>query len=395
MVLAGGGARGAYEAGVVAELLACGFAPGVVCGTSIGAVHAAFVAGAVHDPRSAADRLERAWCSLELDDVLPLRLASVGRLARVATGGMPAGLFRSEPLVGAVSALVDFGRVAENIAAGRVRAATVTCTRVTTGAPVVFVHRHPDVPLPTHIGRGVEVRGTRLAPHHVLASSALPLLFAPVDVDGELYCDGGLRMNTPLGPAVRLGADRVLVVSVSSAREQAREPQLAAGRSPGAAFLMGKVLDAFLLDQLSGDLDELGRINQFLADGAAACPEFADRLGEVARDRGAPKYHTVRPAVIRPSVDLAGLAGDRVRELRLRPRSGNALRLLLRIVDRAEGAASDLASWLLFDGVYARQLFELGRTDVRADAATLAALFDRGTSASGRSRGATVAPRTP
>lgn len=378
VVLSGGAARGAYEAGVlsvVLEVLAeVGGRPDVVCGTSVGAVHASLLASVVDDPGSAQGTLEQAWTSLSLDRALPLMVGATFRTLRVWTGGRPAGLFRTEPLLGDLAEQIDFARARVNIDRGVLSALTVSTTEVPTGRPVLFVDRHPDTALPSHVGRDVDVRDARIGPGHVVASAAVPLFFAPVEIDGVLHADGGLRQDTPIGPALRMGADRLLVISVSSPSEARAHVELPPGRGPGAPFLLGKVLDVFLLDHLERDLHEIDRINAIIRDGVAACgPDFGARVGAISEAHGGPAYRVVEPVVVRPTEDLSAIAAERVASLRLRP-TGSVLRPLLHLMDRTEGGAGNLASWLLFDGEYAGRLFELGRRDGHAVSERIAAL---------------------
>jgi NTE family protein len=210
----------------------------------------------------------------------------------------------------------------------------------------------------------------------VLASAAIPLIFPPVAIDGHLHCDGGLRLNTPMAPAIHLGAGRIFAVGVSSP-VSIGAPALAQGVYPGAPFLLGKVLNAFLLDHLAMDLVELERINHFLRDGMQVFgPTFLERMNALQAARGEPRRRLVHHIAVRPSVDLGRIAAEHIRSHRVR--FGRMLgRTLLRLLDVGEGADSDIASYLMFDGEYAKKLIELGRADARARRDEIAAfLFD-------------------
>ncbi len=371
IVLSGGGARGAYEAGVLSSALegAAGARVDFLCGTSVGGIHAAIVAShAEHLPR-AAEVLRDAWLGLDVETALSLWSWHPGRIQRVLRGGgRPASVFDGRPLARLVSRVVDWPGVARNLHRGALQALVVTATHVPTGRPTVFVDTAPGQAPPRFSSPRVRVRPTRIAAPHLLASAAIPLLFPAVRVEGELFCDGGLRMNTPLAPALGMGANRVLVIAQSTARPVVTE---AAPESyPGAAFLLGKVLNAFLLDHVITDLEELQVINRLLdATGRVGSADVLERLA--AGHDGAPGFRHVAPFVIRPSEDIGALAHRHLHRLSLRPPAT----ALLRLLEGGWGGVSDLASFMLFDRAFTGELFELGRADALAQRETISAFF--------------------
>lgn len=370
LVLSGGGARGAYEAGVL------GYVFGdlakrekrtpplaIVSGTSVGAVNGAFIASRAHDLARSVSRLEALWCDLELSDVLDFTLRHAVTLPRVLLGGdSGSGMFSSAALRALASREIDWDRLDQNLERGVLQAVTITATHVTTGRPVVFVHRAPETELPRGMQSRAVVRESRIRVDHVLASAAIPLVFPSVDIDGYLHCDGGLRLNTPMSPAIHCGAERLLVVGVSTP-SHAGGGSLAPGLHPGAPFLLGKVLNAFLLDHLNADLAELERVNHLLRHGVEAFgPGFIDSMNELATRDGESPRRIVDALAIRPSTDIGRIAGEKLRRTGGRLRGGLG-KALLRILDVGEGADADLASYLLFDGDFAHELVELGRRD--------------------------------
>jgi NTE family protein len=236
---------------------------------------------------------------------------------------------------------------------------------VLSGRPVVFYERAPGTPAPDVMAAQAVIRESRIRPEHVLASAAIPLIFPPVEIDGYLHCDGGLRLNTPMAPAIHLGAERLLVIGVSTP-QMAGGAQLVPGRFPGAQFLLGKVMNAFLLDHLNADLVSLERTNNLIRHGTKVFgPRFLEELNvESALEGNAPR-RVVDFVAVRPSMDIGRIAAEHLhtRKHKIRSPIGRAL---MHALDVGEGADSDLASYLLFDGEYARKLIELGRNDARA-----------------------------
>jgi NTE family protein len=387
LVLSGGGARGAYEAGVVSYLRgeladALGEQPhlDLVCGTSIGAVNACFVASLAHDPARQGHALVDAWRSLRLEDVfhwsalhlaaLPLYLFRQLRATRMRQLSWRISDFVfPEALTRLVERRIDWTRLHRNVREGFLEALTVTATDLGTGRAVVFVESRSPLPRWSR-DPVVEARAREIGPAHALASGAIPLLFRPVAIEGSWFTDGSVRQNVPLAPAIRLGAERILVVALRQHARAEREPRADAGEPPTTAAQLGRILNALLLDHTDYDLDRLRRINALIARGEQAYGAmFAECMAAMASSElGAPLRH-VKDLVIRPSVDIGQLAREhaerRVGQLR---RGTLASRLLRRAASDAEAAsdgAADLASYLLFDREYAADLVALGREDAR------------------------------
>ncbi|TNF60021.1 MAG: hypothetical protein EP303_07600 [Deltaproteobacteria bacterium] len=212
LILSGGGARGAYEVGVLEYIFsefadARGNTPKVdlISGTSVGAVNGAFVASAIGDIPSAVKQLVSIWTDLELPQVLGFGLRQAAGLYRVLLGGsgQARGVFDPAPLSALVGRNVRWRRLRQNLRTGTLRALTVSTTHVGTGQPVIFVDAAPGVGIPKSLGLHALVRRARIGQHHVLASAAIPLIFPAVEIGDEIHCDGGLRLNTPMGPSIQ------------------------------------------------------------------------------------------------------------------------------------------------------------------------------------------------
>jgi NTE family protein len=379
MILSGGGARGAYEVGVLwyifddlARLRGGPPRVDILSGTSVGAINACYLAAHLADPVLGMRRLVELWNGLELARVLGFGVRQLVSIPRLLMGGGPegTGLFDVRPMADIVQREISWRAVARCLRRHQLRALSVSCTEVSTGRTVVFMQTSPDMVIPATAPPRTLFRSARIGPQHALASAAIPLLFPPVRIDDELYLDGGLRQNTPIAPALRFGATHIFAIGSSRevkgvvVREGMSHPPT---RAPGAAFLLGKVLNAFLLDHIDTDIELLNRLNHVIADGTHAFGEhFTDSLNREAQLRGAPTYKYVNCLGVRPSEDIGRLANEHLKRGRLR---GDPLitKRLFKMLDMGVfDTEADLASYLLFDGPFCRQLIEMGRADASA-----------------------------
>jgi NTE family protein len=382
-VLAGGGSRGAYEAGIIQYLredlpkrLGHHVPLDVITGTSVGAINATFVAATNEDPSTQAKRLVEAWQALRIEELIGMKLRDLMRGARMLFGGDPpppspgtyryGGLLDTSGLERFVVQVIPWRAIERNLRSGAVHALSISATHVGTGHTIVFLSSREPVP-PRAWSRDpfIEHRTARIGPRHVLASAAIPLLFPAVKIGEDFYTDGGLRQNTPMSPALRLGADRVLVVSLRHVATESESLQRERQHAyPKPLFLVGKALNALMLDRTDYDLDRMQRLNAILRAGEAA---FGDKFmgvmnEELVRLRGAP-LRIIDAMHIRPSVDIGALAAEFVATGRIKVDSRFARKLIHRLADGESAHESDLLSYLLFDGGWARELIALGRAD--------------------------------
>jgi NTE family protein len=383
LVLSGGGARGAYEVGVLAyivERLIARKRPvqlDVICGTSVGAINACFLAAHLADPSVGMRRLADLWTGIDLDVVLRFGVKQVATLHRVLLGGglESVGFFDVAPMASLVEREIPWRAVSRNLRHGLFSAISVSATEVASGRTTLFLQTSPElagkiVPPPRTI-----VREARVGPHHALASAAIPLLFPSVQIEGGLYVDGGVRQNTPIAPAIRMGATHVLAVGLSvDPHAGPQKPPVVTG-PPSATFMLGKVLNAFLLDHIQNDFELMERVNGIIDDGSAAFgADFLEKLNAAAATRGRTvPYLRVDPLVIRPSENIGAIAAHCVRTTKIR--GSLAVRRLMASLDVGGGTEADLASYLLFDGSFARRLIELGRVDAAARRDDIDAFF--------------------
>ncbi len=403
LVLSGGGARGAYEAGVLSYLFddlarrrGRPVAFDIVTGTSVGAVHACYVAGS-QPAADAGTRLAEIWRSLSLDQVfavglseiigVPWRLLGFGGQATVlpATArGVPqrlAGLFDTSWLEAIVLDQIAWVSLRRNIDEGALQALAIAATEIATGRSTVFVDTR-DGAMPSWARDPyVIARPDRIGPAHALASAAIPLVFPSVKIGRTFYCDGGLRLNTPLAPALRLGADRVLVVGLRYPRSATEEDRLARSREAAIGsptYLAGKALNALLLDRVEYDVDRLRLFTAILEAGVATYgPDFVARINEpIVAQRGVP-YRIVHDFLLQPSQDLGVLAAECLHHQRHSQGIRDWLsRNVVRFAGRGAAFEADLLSYLFFDRCYAEHLIDLGRHDAAAAADRLLEFLD-------------------
>jgi len=366
LVLSGGGARGAYEAGVVAGLVEVLGATrfDLMAGTSVGAINASYLASHAHRDDLGIDHLVTLWGGLGLRSHL--------RLARHPL--QQHALLDVRPFEEVVRTGVDWARLAENIDGGTLQGLFVAALQVDSGRTAVFADLAPDARWVPSKDPQRHASCARLTAEHVLASAAIPGVFPPRAVDGRLYYDGGLRFNTPISPVLRAGAERLVVASPLHA---AADAEVVPAPTPDPLFLAGKMLHAVLLDPFAYDLQVLDRFNELLAvlddtlDGAER-----DRFDARCIELRGTAYRQVEALVFSPSQDLGRLGVDYLRRNRRRLlRQGLGGLLLAMGSRRLAASGTDLVSYLLFDGGYTRQLVALGRHDVWARAAEVRAFF--------------------
>lgn len=398
LVLSGGGARGAYEAGVIAGIVeVLGLRPGdpppfrVFTGASVGAINVAYLAAHADRGDLAIDDLIDIWTGLSLEAHLQLdplgffgvrqRLKTLIRLME-PEAPQARSLLDATALEATVRDNVPWPRLHALVDAGTVHALVIAALRVGDGRTTLFAETAPGVDFTPSRDPRRQAHPVRLGAEHVLASAAIPMVFPARRIDDAWYCDGGLRFNTPIAPAIRCGADKLMVVSLlhRPGGDPTRPERAPGGMSgyPDPIFLLGKVFNALLLDPIDYDLQMLGRFNALVGViDETLEPHERARIDRVLEEtRGAP-YRRLETLVFRPTADLGRVAGEHLRDHKLIPQIGRGATWLLRRAARHDATWEvDLASYLLFDGTYARLLIELGRADVRARADAVRAFFE-------------------
>jgi NTE family protein len=394
LVLSGGGARGAYEAGII-KYIRNELPPRtrsnarfeIICGTSVGAINTCFLAATSHQPEVQGRALADVWERLRIEGVYQVGLKQLVNLPRFLFGsrgrgelddvvgpGRLGGLLNTSPLEALVRRGTRWSYIEDNLQSGVLHGVCVNATHVSSGKTHSFIHTKDQKIPPWSTDPSVVPRAVKIGPEHALASAAIPWVFPCVDIDGEVYADGGLKLNTPISPAIRLGADRLLVVGLRAKEEPADEggmvpsPADPVDQSPSAAFLLGKILNAFLSDKTEYDLQRLERFNRLIEAGIAAYGDgFEAALGAaLSRSRGQP-YRRVDALFVRPNEDIAAVAAKHLRLGSVVARAGPIVGPLLRRLAGTGGEREgDLLSYLLFDGEYAADLVAMGMRDADA-----------------------------
>lgn len=377
VILTGGGARAAYQVGVLRALTEltpaqapCPFP--ILCGTSAGAVNAAVLAAHAHSFRLGVRRLLMVWKNIHVNHIY--RADPLGALRNSArwvwtilTGGAftekPVALLDNTPLDRLLERYLDLTAIQRNIEAGHLGAFSVTCSGYGSGQSVTFYQG--DIKLENwQRARRVGV-AMPIAREHLLASSALPFIFPPVHINREYFGDGSMRQIAPVSPALHLGANRLLVIGVG--RQLAPDGErVPLNGYPSLAQIGGHALNSIFLDSLEVDLERLQRINRTIG---IIPQEILDRTQYPLR--------RVDVKVIRPTEDLEKIAAAHAAEL---PRT---MRLLLGTVGGLQNNATTLLSYLLFERGYCRALIRLGYEDTMARKEELGAFLGPGAPAAG------------
>ena len=390
IVLSGGGARGAYEAGVLSYLferiypqLPAGFEFDIVSGTSVGAIHASYIAASAHlEPQARAKALVDTWEGMALDDVvrlspmdlvsIPLRAMGLEALMRGRSErGEPdviGGLVDISPLERLVEERIPWDGLRANVAAGRPGTLCVACTDIHTGLVTVFIDGEPADTSPWDTDSYAQAIQAEITSRHVRASAAIPFLFPAVRIGNSYYLDGGLRVNTPLSPALRLCADKVLVIGLKCAPSAEKVAAHAEHAITQPAFVLGKMLNILILDQIEHELRRVDTINTLIGGASDALgADCIESINAAIREKRGIEYRQVDTVVVRPSRDIGAIAADSYHRRSGASRSRGLLpRLLARSALHGvpEGEA-DLFSYLYFDASFTQPLIELGRADAR------------------------------
>jgi NTE family protein len=365
LVLTGGGARGAYQVGVMRHL-ARRFPHlriPIIVGVSAGAVNAVYLAQHQGSLVEATEELAQLWCDLTPErvfrsDAVSLARHVLGWGARLVSGGLGGesrvrGLVDTQPLREMLEKALQpvngtVPGIQRNLEAGRLRALALSTTNYATGNSVVWVQGREIVTWERPKRRSVHAQ---LGVEHVMASAALPLFFPAVQLGRDWFGDGGIRQTAPLSPALHLGAHRILTIGTRHQKTVAEADRPEIVGYPPPAQVLGILYNAIFLDLIDQDVIRLQRLNRVL-----------ERLQPEERDG----MRVVNLHVMRPSRDLGTIAAE------FEPRLPGAFRFLTRGLGTQETRSPDILSLLMFQGDYLKRLIALGEDDAQAQEDKLA-----------------------
>ena len=379
LVLSGGGARAAYQAGVlqgISQLLgnSLGSQPfPIITGVSAGAINASYLAAAKSSFSEQSESLLKLWSTLRPEQVIRTGAFSLGKLGLAWMKDLSSGgalgsaksthVLDSAPLREFLGERISFEQIKRNLSTGILQGLAVTTTSYATGTSITFF----DAPAQENSWMRSSRIGIKmpLTLDHILASSSIPVFFRPVRIGNSYYGDGGIRSNTPFSPAIHLGADRLLAIGVRYPRggvETLEINQQVTMDSIALADIAGVTLNSLFLDALEFDYERLQRIN-----------ETVQLLTEEARLKHPSRLKVIPTLLIRPSEDLGLLAADEFK------RFPGMLRYLLRGLGASPEKGADLLSYIAFDQNYTQKLVKLGLKDALTQRTEILEFFNDGT----------------
>ncbi|MDO3386589.1 patatin-like phospholipase family protein [Gilvimarinus sp. SDUM040013] len=372
LILSGGGARAAYQVGVlqaVADILPEGIDNPfpVICGTSAGAINAVALASHPGTFREAVTDLGAIWQELSIGQVYRHSWGDMFRgLSRIGFSlfnegvgrHRPLSLLDNTPLWELLASKIQFSNIARNIEQNKLHALSVTAMGYTSGQSVSFFQGQPELESWRRFRRAGVATDIRL--EHLLASSAIPTIFPTVRINREYFGDGALRQLAPMSPALHLGADALFVIGVSGNRNPKHwGKRVPVRHSPSMAQIVGHLLNSAFIDALENDIEHMERLNTLL-----------EVIPADVREANGIDLRPVRNLVVSPTKAVDVIAGRKVRYL---PRS---VRFFLRAIGAtAKGGGATAASYLLFANPFISELIELGYQDTMWEAARIREFF--------------------
>jgi len=362
--MTGGGARGAYQAGVlkrigeIKRVQAEGNPFPIIGGSSAGAMNGSALAAGSDDFALATAVTARLWAGLKPSDVFRCDVLTQARnsltwildlsFGAVLGGGNAHSFLDATPLRHFLSKHLPCDRIQNNIKQGYLYALAISATNYNSGRSYLFIQGKKGHPV-WNRSRRVTI-STKITVEHICASAAIPLVFQPVSLQTPqgtaFFGDGCIRLQQPLSPIIRLGAEKIMAIGVrSDAVKHKKEPN--DQKDPSLAEIMGVLFDVMFLDHLSTDIEHLERLNKMLSNGYIT-PSALE---------GAEKMRPLQSLLITPSVHLSDVAEQHERDMPY------LIQYFVNSLGRDAPSCSDLMSYLLFTAKYTNALIDIGYND--------------------------------
>lgn len=357
LILSGGGARAAYQVGVLSAIgkmlpksMALPFP--ILCGTSAGALNAAMLATNADNFTKAVSQLSYVWRHLTPEQVYKTNASSIfSSLGKLAFSLMnhgysknsPLSLLNNDPLYELLKHYLDLDKIDQSIQQDYLKALSITAMSYSTGLTTSFFQATDDI----EDWEKSRQQGKRcqLTHTHLLASSAIPIIFPARQLDNDYFGDGAMRQQSPISPALHLGAKKIMIIGVTD--KHAAKPwykEKVDNHSPSIAQIIGQLLNSAFIDNFENDIEQLERLNKLSADGPIATSEQM--------------FHQVETLIISPSTALDDITTKHFSQL---PWTVKKLLRSTGATPKAGGGSA--ASYLLFTPEYCRDLIELGKKD--------------------------------
>ena len=354
LVMTGGGARAAYQAGVTRALYEIlGKKKNlfdVLTGNSAGAINSTYLAANCENWDVSTHNLSELWTRVTPQNIYDLRTRAISDIglrwfSGTVLGGLtPKGssvnhLLDTKPLRKLAEREIDFRDIETNIRRGNLHGIALSATNYNSGTNVVFYQGQDEITDWIRTDR-FSYR-TELKVEHMMASAAIPFFFPPVQIGQSYYGDGCIRQTTPLSPAIHLGADKLIAIGVRHAHDKEKMKHLSFSpfASPTIGQVIGIMLNSIFMDSLEADVERVHRLNELIAGGSHK------------------NLKKIPILMIRPSRDLGKMTVNLTPELPL------MLRYLLKGIGVSDTEGLDLLSYLAFDISYTKPLMELGYDD--------------------------------
>ena len=358
LVLSGGGARGAYQVGVITAIADIAKSLNVkspfkiYSGVSAGAINSVFLASGADDFHKSAHELSKLWSQIHSDQVFKTDALSLGKIGlklmgELSFGGMSGtspgkALLDTSPLADLIKNNTNFSNIEKHIESGDLHAIGVSALDYKTSTAITFVEGHKNCQDWIRARRQSEK--VKLRAEHIVASSAIPLLFLPGQVDDRWFGDGCVRNSTPLSPALHLGATQLMVIGVRKTDSTAFDKKMmTTNHPPSLALVVNVLLNSVLMDGIETDIERLGRINEFLK-----------RVPE--EHHAHLNFKAVEHVWVHPSEDIGQIAAG------MSSRLPRVIRYLLKGLGPLEDA-SEIISYLLFEPEFCSRLIDIGYRD--------------------------------